>query len=100
MGELVEANRHLEMKIILIEKSEEFHAYSPDTINFFLMMQHRIDVLFSYLLENEFIDSNETYNEFLHRSRHFLKEVSIEDYFNEFTKLMKELFNEVFDLNS
>lgn len=53
------------------------------------MMQHRIDSLVHFLLDNQYIENSETYNEYLQKSRQYLKEIRVEDYFNEFIKLMK-----------
>jgi hypothetical protein len=53
------------------------------------MMQHRIESLVNFLLDNEYIETSEAYNEYLQKSRQYLKEIRIEDYFNEFSKLMK-----------
>lgn len=53
------------------------------------MMQHRIETLVNFLLDNEYIESSETYSKYLQKSNQYLKEIRIEEYFNEFSKLMK-----------
>ena len=95
MSELVETNRQLETKLIIMEGYIEGNDSLVNSINYFVLLQHRMEELVNFLLERNLISNSDEYNRFIFSSRRSLTNYDYEEYFSLWAELMKNLFSSV-----
>lgn len=66
-----------------------------NTVNFYLLLQHKMQELINFLLERQLIATSDEYNRFVFSSRKILSNYDYEEYFVEWAELMKALFSTV-----
>ena len=66
-------------------------------INFFLLLQAKMERIISFLVSKKYISDGEQYAEFVSRANVHLMRNDAEEYFEKWLEFIKQLFLEVYD---
>lgn len=97
MADLVEMNRRLQLKLVLLENQSHKNCGScTDTVNYFLMLQARMEKLVAFLINKDHIKNGDLFANFSEKSNLHLLKSSHEEYMDSWLDFMKSLFGEVY----
>ena len=84
------------MKIALLENhTHRLGRNCSDMVNYFLLLQEKMEKLMTFLVNKKFIKNGERYAEFSRNANIHLKRINDEEYLNKWLEFMKQLFVDV-----